>query len=61
MNVASNFTATRTADRTTRTSVATIRVQDNTTGQPKTASASIRQTVRRLMNALMQSFATPHI
>jgi hypothetical protein len=55
MNAASNFTAVRTDSSTTRSSVA-IRP-----GQPKAAPVSIRQTVRRLMNALMQCMATPHI
>ena len=53
---ASNFTATRTTDSTTRTPVIAIR-----TGQPKPASVRIRQTVRRLMNAVMNSLATPHV
>jgi hypothetical protein len=56
MNAASNFTAVRTASSTTQSGVTAIR-----TGQPKPSSVSIRQTVRRLMNALMQSLATPHI
>jgi hypothetical protein len=56
MNAASNFTAVRTDSSTTRSGVAAIRP-----GQPKTAPVSIRQTVRRLMNALMQCMATPHI
>ena len=55
MNAASNFTAVRTASGTTRSGVA-IR-----TAQPKTAPVTIRQTVRRLMNALMQCMATPHV
>ena len=55
MNAASNFTAVRTANSTTQSSVA-IR-----TAQPKSAPANIRQTVRRLMNALMQCMATPHV
>ena len=55
MNAASNFTAVRSANSTTQSGVA-IR-----TAQPKAAPASIRQTVRRLMNALMQCMATPHV
>jgi hypothetical protein len=33
----------------------------NPTGQSKTTSVRIGETVRRLMNALMLSLATPHI
>ena len=55
MNAASNFTAVRSASGTTQSSTA-VRI-----AQPKAAPAGIRQTVRRLMNALMQCMATPHV
>ena len=56
MNAASNFSAVRTANSTTQSGVVAIR-----TAQPKAAPATVRQTVRRLMNALMQCMATPHV
>ena len=55
MRIASNFTA-RTADATTRTSTTAIRAI-----APKSTPAPVGGAVRRLLNALMRSLATPHI
>jgi hypothetical protein len=58
---ASNFTAARTADRTTRTTATVSRSWINRAGEPKSVPAQIGETVRRFFNALMNSLATPHV
>ena len=60
MNTTNNFKTTRTTESTDR-NVALTGSRSNGIANPKSASARVGGTARRLLSALMRSLATPHI